>query len=213
MQGLKKILLTGGIASGKSAVSAILSSCGVPVYDSDSAAKRLYQGQVLSEVEKSLALSLRSPDGTFDKGRLAAVIFSSPEALYRVEAIVHPALIRDFEVWLGRQSTTAVTNRALPERGFFSGLPPFVVMESAIALEKPLFDGYFDAVVMVDAPVELRIARACARDGVSREKVTVRVAAQCIGREKADAVIVNDCGIDRLRERTLEAFASLKGRI
>lgn len=198
------VALTGGIGSGKSAVASYLREREVPVFDSDSAAKNLYSDdKIVIELERRLGCSLRTRDGVFDKKALAARIFSSPGDMAAVESVVHPAVLADFESW---------RRTAVMEWNGYDGMPPFVVMESAIVLEKPLFDGVFDAVVLVDAPLEVRVARAARRDGVSEEEIMLRASGQHFDMAKVDAVIINDCDLATLGMRTDIAFKLLSLR-
>lgn len=198
------VALTGGIGSGKSAVASYLRKKGVPVFDSDSAAKKLYDDDIIvSNLEHRLGCSLRTPEGLFDRKALADRIFSSPGDMAAVESVVHPAVLADFEDW---------RRTAVSEWGGYAGQPPFVVMESAIVLEKPLFDGVFDAVVLVDAPLEVCVARAARRDGASEEAVRLRASRQHFDMSRVDAVIINDCDLSTLRIRTDIAFKLLSLR-
>lgn len=190
------VLLTGGIGSGKSVVSSYLKSRGVPVYDSDSRTKSLYDTDpsIVSGLESILGVNLRSAEGFLDRKALAGVIFSDKEALSKVESIVHPAVLRDFTGW-AEESVKAGW------KGYMGDVP-FVVMESAIALEKPLFRDIFDAVVLVTAPEVMRLERACRRDSASPEAVLSRMRNQHFDVMKADALINNDLGEEELRYRT-----------
>lgn len=153
------IVLTGGIGSGKSTAAAILSSTyGYPVYDADSAVKRLYVSEsgLLTDIEALAGRSFRNEDGSFSRNLLADWIFSSPEATCAVEELVFPVLMKDFEMWKRNQASDVV------------------VFESATILEKPYFNGFGDVVLIVDAPLGQRIERVMCRDGVPREKVEER---------------------------------------
>ena len=77
---MRTVAVTGGIGSGKSAVCAILSSRGVPVYDTDSAAKGLYakDDSLLDAIEEAFGCGIRQADGSLDKARLSSLAFSSP---------------------------------------------------------------------------------------------------------------------------------------
>ena len=183
---MKTVLLTGGIGSGKSAVAAYLQERGIPVYDSDSRTKSLYTGDLLAALESSLHTSLRDAAGNFDPARLSARIFSNPAALETVESLVHPAVLADFRQW----------------RAAWEGKVPFVVMESAIALSKPLFDGLYDRVLLVTAPDPVRMERALQRPGASPARVRARMNLQQFDLLRADAVINNDGDRKTLRERT-----------
>lgn len=196
------IALTGGIGSGKSSVSGYLNSCGVPVYDSDSAAKRLYdtKPELVDKIEECLDCKLRKTDGSLDKGKLAEVIFSSPEALEKLESIVHPVVLEDFQKWMDGLN--------YQWKGY-AGLCPFVVMESAIILGKPLFHSLLDAIIYVEAPLEQRIIRSMNRDGKSREEIEKRIATQSYDMSMVDEIIINDSDLNTLYERTDIAFKNI----
>lgn len=187
------ILITGGIGSGKSVVSGILRGRGIHVYDTDSRTKALYEGELGMRLEEALGKKLHDADGHFDRKALASLIFSDRQVLERVEEIVHPAVLRDFEEWKEKQDST------------------IVCMESAIALEKPLFNDSYDFVVIVNAPEDLRIRRACNRDGSDEISVRKRVQNQRVDLQKANFIIENDGGLDKLEAQTelmLEAAAN-----
>lgn len=184
---MKTLLVTGGIGSGKSAVCAFLRERGIPVYDSDAAVLRLYDEDpaLLPSLERLFAVPLRTPDGRLDRKKLAALIFSDAARLRALESVVHPAVLRDFTAWRDRHAAA-----------------PFVVMESAIALEKPLFNGVYDAVLLVTAPESVRLERACRRDGSDPEAVLSRMRTQHFDLSRADAVVNNDLDLSALRRRT-----------
>ena len=175
---MRTLVVTGGIGSGKSAVCAHLAGRGIPVYDSDARTKRLYKEDpsLVPALEKTLGLPLRDADGRLDRKALAAAVFGDPGRLSALEALVHPRVYEDFVRWRDAQPSSA----------------PFVVMESAIFLQKPLFRPLADRVLLIDAPESLRVARVAARDGISPEAVRQRMDAQRVEAEAADAVIVND---------------------
>ena len=157
------LVVTGGMGSGKSLACRILEKeYGIPVYEADARAKSLYVGcpSMLDDIEAALGMSLRNLDGIFVPSLLAEVIFSDNVALGKVEDILFPVMKKDFAEWASRQGSEVVA------------------FESATVLEKPQFDGFGDIVLLVDAPVEVRIARAMGRDGVEREKVMARIQAQ-----------------------------------
>lgn len=182
---MKTVVITGGIGSGKSAVCRYLSGLGIPVYDSDSRTRSLYDTDagLVSSIESALGMKVSYEDGRIDRGLLASVIFSSGDKLQALESVVHPAVLADFIRW--RDSCVNV---------------PFVVFESAIILEKPIFHGIADKIILVDAPEGLRLERACARDGADEGRIRERMAKQGYLNSidvsapvpGVDAVIVND---------------------
>lgn len=216
---MKTVLLTGGIGSGKSAVAEYLRSKGVPVYDSDSRTKALYDSDpsLIDKLEEAFGVRLRlevpegqagqDENGKLDRKALAAIIFGSSEALARLESVVHPAVLEDFRRWRATMDKEIREG----ERSWYPdlGSEPFVVMESAIAMEKPLFDGTYDRVVLVDAPLQMRVERAAKRDSADPEAIIARVKAQVFDISKVDAVINNDLDLDTLAQRTDIAFKLL----
>lgn len=185
------LLITGGIGSGKSLVSRYMEELGVPVYDSDSRTKALYEGELLSRLETALGTRLRTEDGRFDKRELARLIFSDNVNMSKMERVVYPAVIEDFEAW---------KNEVSEDIGKCGG--KIVAMESALALTKPAFSGIFDIVLAVRAPEELRVKRACERDGVDEAAVRERIRNQSVDVSAADYIIDNDGTPEDLRAKT-----------
>ena len=192
---MKTLVVTGGIGSGKSVVCEYLAGKGIPVYDSDLRAKRLYEVRpaIIGELEESLGGSFRLQDGSLDRRALAAVVFGDTEKLLILEGIVHPYVVNDFLEW----------------RNSYFNLVPFVVLESAIYFQKPLFHPLADRVLMVDAPLELRISRVARRDSSSREEILARINAQDADTSKADAVVVNDGNIVDLYEKVETVLSTI----
>ena len=198
---MKTVILTGGMGSGKSAVARYLSSCGVPVYDSDARTKSLYDRDpaLVPLLEKELGLSLRDASGRLDRERLAARIFSDPVAKSRLEALVYPAVLSDFRRW----------KRWHRPAGWTYGPVPFVVLESAVILSHPLFDGLGDRVVLVDAPEEVRLERCLLRDGSTPEAALRRIRSQSFDRSRVDAVLDNSGPAEEIPVRSDRVFLNL----
>lgn len=155
--------ITGGIGSGKTYVSDIFAHLGVPVYDSDSRTKALYV------YDSRLGKSLRSllgedifKDGVFMPKVMGGRIFSNPELLVEVEKAVHPAVMNDFVRW----------------KDAFAGKSPYVIMESAILLEKPFVKRFVDRSLTVSTNLDTRIRRVMKRDSTTRESVLSRLERQ-----------------------------------
>ncbi len=187
----KTVIVTGLIGSGKSAVCALLRERGIPVYDSDSRTKRLYDRRpaLVDAMEKAVGTPLRGKDGALDRKRLAGIIFSDSSAREKVEAVVYPAVLADFKRWKSRQKGA-----------------PFVVLESAVALSKPIFDALAQAVVLVDAPPEVRLARVMRRDSLDAEAVMRRMAAQRIPMDRVDVILSNDGNVQALSAAVSRVF-------
>lgn len=189
------LLITGGIGSGKSLVSRYMEELGAPVYDSDSRTKALYEGELLSRLETALGARLRTEDGRFDKRALARLIFSDNVNMSKMEQVVYPAVIEDFEAWKNE-----VSGGVSDDIGKCGG--KIVAMESALALTKPAFSGIFDLVLAVRASEELRVKRACERDGVDEAAVRERIRNQSVDVSAADYIIDNDGTPEELRAKT-----------
>lgn len=177
---------TGGIGSGKTFVAGIFEHLGVPVYYSDSMTKKLYfkdKRLVESLVE---LLGDDVTDGVLDNGiprldfkRFAAKIFGDNTLKKSVEEIVHPAVLRDFEEW----------------RRDYCGRKRYVIIESAIILELPVFNNLEKRILAVVAPEKLRVRRVMGRDKASKEMVLSRIKAQWSDQRReamADFVIFAD---------------------
>ena len=198
---MKTVILTGGMGSGKSAVCALLKARGVPVYDSDSRTKTLYDRDpaLVGRLGAVLGAGLRTADGRLDRAKLAALIFTDPARKAAVEAVVHPAVLADFRRW----------KRWQRPKGWTYGSVPFVVLESAIILSCPVFDGVGDRTVLVDAPEDVRLARAVARDGSDPETALRRIRSQRFDRSRVDAVLRNDGPLAALSAETDRVFLNL----
>lgn len=201
---MKILVITGGIGSGKSEVCRILAQKGLTVqYNADAKVKELYDTVpgLLESIEDRLGCCLRDEAGKFVPRSLAQRIFVDRQALETVESLVFPALMEDFLAFAGNSGS------------------PFVVFESATILEKPQFDGFGDRVILVDAPVSMRMERACRRDGADREAVKARMANQKkmnalsegATDPRIDAVIVNDGSIAILEQKIEIMMSDLFG--
>jgi len=172
------LLCTGGIGSGKSFVVKVFNTLGIPSYDCDSSAKELYDrdSELLESVVKVAGREILH-EGKLDRRALASRLFADKELLARVEALVHPAVIRDFERW---------------KSGCRSAI---VIIESAILLERPNLSGVADRIVTVTAPEDIRLMRVMERDECTREEVLSRMGRQWDDSRRmaaADWVINND---------------------
>ncbi len=174
---MKKIGLTGGIGSGKSTVARILLAMGYPVYFSDDRSKQLTQTH--PDIRKGLTELIGTQiyrDNRLDRSALALAIFSDGALREKVNQIIHPVVRADFDRWVEEQTHSIVFNEAA------------ILFETGAAER-------FDAMVLVTAPLELRIQRVMKRDLCSHEEVVSRINHQWTDAQKmllADAVIVND---------------------
>lgn len=192
---MKIVVVTGGIGSGKSEVCRILSDMGLDLqYHADDRVKRLYaeHPSLLDDIESQTGCLLRDDAGVFVPSRLAERIFADADALKLVESLVFPALMDDFKEFCNMNSGHE-----------------FVIFESATILEKSQFDGFGDIVVLIDAPFDIRLKRACVRDNAAREKVLARMNNQTLMNSlsegmtdpRIDAVIMNDGNVEELEAK------------
>jgi dephospho-CoA kinase len=173
----KIIGLTGGIGSGKTTVARKLVELGIPVYFADLEAKKLMNQPFLAEQIQSKFGPEVYDEGVLQNQILAAKVFSDPNNIAQLNAIVHPAVAQDFQAWLIRHQKYKL-----------------VVKEVAILFETG-GEKNCDYVVLVTAPLETRIQRVMQRDGVTRKQVLDRINLQWndeIKRKLSDFVIEND---------------------
>lgn len=186
--------ITGGIGSGKSYVAQMLQArWDVPVYDCDSEAKRLTaESDDIRTALTQLVGDHLWQQGQMQKPVLAAYLFASPEHAAQVNAIIHPAVRRDFLRWADAHSRSSV-----------------VAIESAILCESG-FHTLVDSILLVDAPLEVRLQRAMLRDGASRQQVMTRMARQdsAQARQLARFTVTNDGGNDQLLQACLESIVT-----
>jgi dephospho-CoA kinase len=210
-----KVGLTGGIASGKSAVGEMFVALGAHLVQADRIAHHLMQpGQpVYNEVVRHFGREILNPDGSVNRAKLAEAAFGtgpqlSDGELSRIEElnrIVHPAVIRSQEGWMeemGRQDPHAVA-----------------IVEAALILEAHTAD-HFDCLIVVTCSEEQRVARFAARQKIdveaARKEVTRRMSAQLPDEEKikaANYVIDNSDSLDRTREQAIQVWQKLRAEM
>ena len=190
--------LTGGVASGKSTVAEILEGLGAVVIDADVLARDVVAPgtEGLRRVVEEFGSEVLAPDGSLDRPRLGAVVFGDVEARRRLEAIIHP-LVR---------ARSRELEEAAPDGAV-------VVHDIPLLTETGQADR-FDAVLVVDVPVETQVARMVEQRGMTREDAEARIAAQAAREERlavATHRIDNTGTREDLRERVAEVFAKLAG--
>lgn len=174
---MKTVLVTGGIASGKSELCRYLSSKGFAVYDSDSRTKALYDSVpgLKERVEDALGVPFSE----------IGIIFSDDARREKLEAVVYPEVLKDFLEWKSSQAGRAV---------FF---------ESAVAASKAVFDGQWDEVWLVRAPLEARLERNPKTAGRLRSQTEVDAT-------QADVVIDNDSSLEELHKKVDKLINDMK---
>lgn len=190
--------LTGSIGAGKSTVADIFEEHGIPVLRADRIARELMTNDPAMRREIVEAFGPEAyRDGELDRSWLASQVFGNDEKLRTLNEIVHPRTI----------ATQGVRARKLFDEG-----NRVVACEAALIFETE-GEGRFDYIVVVDADPEIRLARAAGRDGSSVEQVRRRDEAQMSAQhkvERADFVIRNDDGLEKLRASTEFVIMLLK---
>jgi dephospho-CoA kinase len=192
--------LTGSIGMGKSTTANFFREAGVPVHDSDAVVHRLYEGEAVAPVEA--AFPGVTVDGRIDRAKLAAQLVGNPDAIKRLEAIVHPLVRAVSERFIAEQRARGVR---------------------AIVLDIPLLfetggERRVDAVVVVSAPADVQRARVLGRAGMSADKLDALLKRQMSDAEKrarAHFIVDSSRSFDSARAQVhaiLRAVAAVPGR-
>jgi dephospho-CoA kinase len=195
-----RVALTGGIASGKSTVSALFAKLGVSLIDADVIAREVQAAgtPVLRQIFERFGAHLRLPDGNLDRPALRSIVFADPALRRELESIVQPAIrLR------GEQLATQA-------RGHY-------VLYVIPLLAETRSQSRFDRILVVDCPEALQLQRLLARDQCDREQASAILAAQASRADRlaiADDIIVNEGDMQALSARVLvlhREYQSLTG--
>jgi dephospho-CoA kinase len=194
--------LTGGIASGKSAVGAHLRARGVPVIDADKLARDAVAPgtEGLAEIVKRFGTDVVTPDGSLDRKKLGSLVFADDDKRRALNAIVHPRV----------STLTFQAASQLRDEG-----EALACYEAALIVENGVADA-FRPLVVVSAPEDVQVARATVRDGSTAEDARARIRAQMPLAEKvkvADYVIDNTGTLEDLHRRTDEVLAAICAKL
>lgn len=197
---MRKVALTGGIATGKSYVANRLKDAGIPVVDADVLAREVVTpgSPALAAIRKRFGPDAVRRDGTMDRIRVGQIVFKDKRARLDLEAIIHPAVIK-----------------AINE--FFNTLPkrtPFAVADIPLVFETGR-EKEFDAIVVVACPRDMQIARMMERNRLSREDAERRLNAQLPIEQKvkkATHVIKTDGTFEQTNEQVDALIEKLKSK-
>ncbi len=173
---MRVVGLTGGIGSGKTTVARIFEELGVPVYNSDVEAKKLMHSS--KKIKKELVALFGEEaylEDKLNRAFIANAVFKDEVALKKLNKIVHPEVRKHFLKWCKEHKH------------------PYVVQETALLFENQAQD-FYDKIVLVTAPKELRIERLLERDGSTEDAILARMKNQLEDEKKvplADFVIEN----------------------
>ena len=186
--------LTGSIGMGKSTTMQLFAEQGVPVYDADAAVHAVYAGEAVPVVEA--AFPGTTSDGKVDRQKLSARVLGNPEALKKLEQIVHPMLGAHRQQFLADAEKSGA---------------PIAVLDVPLLFETG-GEKRVDAVVVVSAPAEMQRARVLARENMTQEKLDAILARQTPDAEKrrrADFVVDTSAGLDPVRAQIRDILAEV----
>ncbi|AJY11907.1 dephospho-CoA kinase [Burkholderia dolosa] len=197
--------LTGGIGSGKTTVADLFGVRGASIVDTDLIAHRITApgGLAMPAIEQAFGRGFVAPDGSLERARMRALIFSNDDARRRLEAITHPLI------------------RAETEREAREAQGAYVMFVVPLLVESGTWKARTDRVLVVDCAVETQIERVMRRNGFTREQVEAIIARQATREARlaaADDVIVNDATtpdtlaaqVDALHQRYLGLAAAAR---
>ena len=163
----RTIGLTGGIGSGKSFVAKILNRMGFPVFNSDTIAKEIlfFDHEVLKKVVELTGTQVLNEANHLDKLKLSEIVFQNKEIRLKINEIIHPLVRERFTQWSLEQNNTLVFN------------------EAAILYETGAYKR-FEAMILVCAPMELRMQRIMSRDLCTKDQALARINAQWTDEQK-----------------------------
>ena len=180
--------LTGGIGSGKTAVSKLLAKLGAGIVDTDFIAHQITapQGEAIPLIQRQFGSEFIGADGALDRSKMRALVFENPEARKMLEAITHP-LIRQKTILQALQSAKDGAT--------------YLVFVVPLLIESGTWKGIIDHLVVMDCPEETQIERVVQRSNLTRQEVERILAAQASRQERlshADTVIKNQGSLEDL---------------
>jgi len=191
---MKIIGLTGGIGSGKSTVLELFKNLGVKTYSADESAKKLVNTDpnLINLLKSSFRINIYHY-GLLNPRKISKIVFEDTEKLKLLNSIIHPAVARDFKLFLNSINED------------------YIVKEAAIIFETKSENNY-DKIIFIQSPLEIRIERVIMRDNISREEVMKRINNQLDENliiDKCDYVISNENKED-LEDKVLSIHLDLK---
>jgi dephospho-CoA kinase len=176
-----KIGITGGIGTGKTFVCTIFKQFNIPVYNADEAAKELVESdkKLKEKIINAFGLEAFTSSGSYNLEFMRKIIFHNEQAKTTINQIIHPAVLRDSQKWFGKMKI----------QNF-----PYAIKEAALLFESKSNIG-LDKIIVIHAPIDLRIQRLIQRDRITESEARTKINAQWSQDEKiklADYIITND---------------------
>ncbi|VEN72962.1 Dephospho-CoA kinase [Candidatus Desulfarcum epimagneticum] len=195
--------VTGGVASGKSTVCAMLEEMGAPLVDMDVAARRVVEPgtEAFESIVALFGKGVLTPGGVLDRKKIGAIVFADPEKRKKLESLTHPAILRESAVWAGRLARKhpgAVIQMAVP-----------------LLIESGMMD-MFDNILLVHIPPRMQARRLAERDQITLEEAGRVLKSQLPINEKiahADFVIDNRGTVEETRKQVEGFWKTLKKNI
>ncbi|MGZ8289113.1 MAG: dephospho-CoA kinase [Telluria sp.] len=190
--------LTGGIGCGKTTVSDMFAALGASIVDTDQIAHSMTapHGAAMPAIVAEFGAGFEAPDGSLDRAKMRALVFSDSTARHRLEAILHPRI---------RDAAYAAASIATG---------PYVIFVVPLLIESGTWRERVSRVLAIDCAEEIQVARVVARNGMSEEQVRAIMATQVsrpVRLAAADDVVVNDGGLDDLRPQIARLHANYLG--
>lgn len=194
-----KVALTGGVASGKSTVAALLQEAGLSVLDSDSIAREVVAPgkPAWQALRQAFGIEFFRPDGTLDRQALARQVFSRPQARQELNRILHPWIARELQERLAQCQSLG---------------DPLVVVEIPLLFELGL-ETLYDRIIVVYSDVEAQKQRLSRRDARTADEIAGILAAQGSLRQKAsraDFVVDNTGSLAATRQQVKKIVGELR---
>ena len=189
----KVIGLTGGIGSGKTTIANYFATMGIPVYIADDAAKKVMQSEnIVQQIKTTFGDSIFEKE-ILNRSKLAEIVFNNADKLAQLNAIVHPAVKSDFELWLQENKKY-----------------DYVIYEAAILFESGRYKEC-DVIITVTAPEEIRIERVVKRDNTTREQVLSRMKMQWNDEKRISLsnFVINNSNLKIAKEEVVEILKIL----
>lgn len=182
--------LTGGIGSGKSTLAGFLKELGAAVVDADRVGHQVYEPGTdgWRDVVAEFGEGILQPDGKIDRRKLGEIVFKSPQAMTRLNEILHPKMYRAFQMEI----------EGYQRKGYRA-----VVLDAAILFEAH-WEPLANEVWVVTVPEEVAIQRIVSRNGLKEEQVRARIRSQMPVEDKAqraDVVIDSNCSLEDVRQK------------
>lgn len=190
----KIIGLTGGMGSGKTTIANYFAAEGISVYIADNEARKIMDSQEIQNAILEIFGTEVFENNILVREKLAEIVFRTPDKLAKLNAIVHPAVRKHFKEWVLAHESEDL-----------------LIYESAILFESGHYKD-FDFIIVVTAPLEVRIARVLARDKSSRDHILSRIKAQWTDEERVakSNFVIENTKLEDVKPKVLDILKILK---